>query len=325
MATSKVEIMRDGQPETLIDLTGDTITEETAAEGTTFHDATGEQKAGKMPITNVLYTEQNLTDAQKTQARTNIGAADAKKTDERLSELSEQKVSKTGITLDKDSDGLVYIFIDGAKVGNGVEVNGEIIEGDVIGTLDENNNILLSGALADGTYLLKYENEDGTYTDIGSLVVNTDATVIINLAEPDETATGETAWTSGGWCNSSFIAGSSYAYRSATDGKITTNTIAVNYNDVVYVKGIEYNTGTFPQLAVFDADGNYLKHNYVSAMQNTNSYISELTATDGGDYWSFKNHGSNGHTDTGTRFIRIAGMPSGDISDIVITVNQEIL
>lgn len=81
------------------------------------------------------------------------------------------KVDKTGITLDKHTDGLIYIFVDGIKVGNGVEVTGEVVEGDVIGTLDENNNILLSGELADGTYTLKYQNEDGTYTDIGSLVV----------------------------------------------------------------------------------------------------------------------------------------------------------
>ncbi len=43
--------------------------------------------------------------------------------------------------------------------------------GDVIGVLDESNNILLSGDLADGTYTLKYENEDGTYSEIGTLEV----------------------------------------------------------------------------------------------------------------------------------------------------------
>lgn len=43
--------------------------------------------------------------------------------------------------------------------------------GDVVGVLDESNNILLSGNLADGMYTLKYENADGTYTEIGSLVV----------------------------------------------------------------------------------------------------------------------------------------------------------
>lgn len=43
--------------------------------------------------------------------------------------------------------------------------------GDVIGVLDESNNILLTGNLADGTYTLKYENADGTYTEIGTLEV----------------------------------------------------------------------------------------------------------------------------------------------------------
>lgn len=209
------------------------------------------------------------------------------------------------------------------------------VSGDVIGTLDESNNILLSGNLADGTYTLKYENEDGTYTDVGTLEVGAipdtpeapeapDTPAYTNLAEPDATATGQSAWESGGWCNDSYIAGSSYAYRAATDGKITTNTIAVECNDTIYVKGITYNANTFPQLVVFDAEGTYLKHNYVSKMQDTNFYISGLTATDGEDYWSFTNYGSNGHTDTGTRFIRIAGMPSGDIADIIITRNEPI-
>jgi hypothetical protein len=47
----------------------------------------------------------------------------------------------------------------------------ENISGDVIGMVDSNNNIILTGALADGTYVFKYENTDGTYADIGSLVV----------------------------------------------------------------------------------------------------------------------------------------------------------
>ena len=47
--------------------------------------------------------------------------------------------------------------------------------GDVIGTLDESNNILLTGALANGTYTLKYVVVDAegneSYTDIGTLEV----------------------------------------------------------------------------------------------------------------------------------------------------------
>ena len=45
-------------------------------------------------------------------------------------------------------------------------------DGDVIGTLDESNNILLTGNLADGTYTIKYEMDDGSVVNIGSLVVS---------------------------------------------------------------------------------------------------------------------------------------------------------
>ena len=39
----------------------------------------------------------------------------------------------------------------------------------VFGYVDENNNIIVSGKLADGTYSVKYEMEDGTTIDIGNL------------------------------------------------------------------------------------------------------------------------------------------------------------
>ena len=61
--------------ETLVDLTGDTVTPDTLAKGATAHDASGNEVTGVMPITTVLYTEQTITDEQKEQARENIGAA----------------------------------------------------------------------------------------------------------------------------------------------------------------------------------------------------------------------------------------------------------
>ena len=71
MAVNKVNLANG---ETLVDLTGDSVNAETLAEGTTAHDASGNPIIGKMPTTNVLYTEQTLTEAQKAQARENIGA-----------------------------------------------------------------------------------------------------------------------------------------------------------------------------------------------------------------------------------------------------------
>lgn len=72
MAVNKVDLANG---ETLVDLTGDSVTAETLAEGTTAHDASGNTIIGKMPTTNVLYTEQALTEEQKAQVRQNIGAA----------------------------------------------------------------------------------------------------------------------------------------------------------------------------------------------------------------------------------------------------------
>ena len=91
-------------------------------------------------------------------------------------DLGNDKANKNAITLGKHTDGLIYIFIDGQPKGDGLEINADVIEGDVIGVLDEDNNILLSGNLPNGTYTLKWLNEDGTYSDVSSIVIGTIAT-----------------------------------------------------------------------------------------------------------------------------------------------------
>lgn len=170
MAVNKVVMNTENGAETLIDLTADSVTPETLAAGVTAHDASGEAITGTMPTTNVLYTAQTLTEEQKAQARANIDAASANKVSQ-LSETLADKVNKTGITLGKNADGQIFIYVDGVAVGNGVEINGEIVEGDVIGYVDENNNIVIQGGLALGTYSVKYEMEDGSTVDIGNLVL----------------------------------------------------------------------------------------------------------------------------------------------------------
>lgn len=100
----------------------------------------------------VLYSAQSLTNAQKTQARTNIGA-----------------LAGSDLSLAFHSDGLLYIFANGSPVGEGINIEAG---GDVIGYVDENNNIVLTGNLADGTYSIKYEIEGGETVDIGDLVLD---------------------------------------------------------------------------------------------------------------------------------------------------------
>lgn len=43
--------------------------------------------------------------------------------------------------------------------------------GDVVGVLNENNDIVLTGDLADGTYILKYKDKNDVYIDAGTLEV----------------------------------------------------------------------------------------------------------------------------------------------------------
>lgn len=72
MAINKV--VYDGK--TLIDLTDSTVSTTSLAEGATAYNASGMKVTGTMPTSVVLYNEaQNLTEAQKEQARENIGAA----------------------------------------------------------------------------------------------------------------------------------------------------------------------------------------------------------------------------------------------------------
>ena len=188
MEVNKVQLANG---EVLIDLTSDSVTPETLAEGATAHDAAGEAISGTMPTTSVLYTEQTLTEAQKAQARENIGAA-----------------SKTGLTLGIHTDGLLYLFADGVAVGNGIELSAG---GDIVGNVDSSNTIILTGLLADGNYTVKYEMENGTLLNIGSLTVDTNVYYsITNSLTQCKTSNSTTKVTEGSSYSATITANSGY-------------------------------------------------------------------------------------------------------------------
>lgn len=91
---------------------------------------------------------------------------------EEISQLSSEKIDKIGITLGVHTDGLVYVFVDGLPVGNGVAFPNGGISGDVVGNVDSNNNIVLTGSLSDGTYTIKYEMADGNTVNVGTMVLD---------------------------------------------------------------------------------------------------------------------------------------------------------
>ena len=107
----------------------------------------------------------------------------------------------SGITLGIHTDGLIYIFIDDKPVGVGVEFI-TTTGGDVVGYVDSANNIVLTGNLADGTYNLKYEKENGETVDIGDLVL--DSNVYYSITNNLTNCTNGTSVTS-------VVKGSSYS------------------------------------------------------------------------------------------------------------------
>lgn len=103
--------------EVLVDLTGDTVTPTTLAEGVTAHGADGERIVGTMPTDVVRYGEQTLTDAQKTQARSNIGAVGSEHTH---SDYAKKSDIATTATLALSNSAVSYAKISGfGDWGNG--------------------------------------------------------------------------------------------------------------------------------------------------------------------------------------------------------------
>lgn len=78
----------------------------------------------------VRYNAQTLTEAQKAQARANMGVGS-------IDEVVAEVLARLGTP--------------------------------VFGRVDANNNIILTGELTDGTYTLKYEDAEGNVTEIGTL------------------------------------------------------------------------------------------------------------------------------------------------------------
>lgn len=73
---------------------------------------------------------------------------------------------------------------DKAEIINEViDAIGGATGGDVIGNVDSNNNIVLTGSLSAGTYTLRYEHDDGTLTEIGSFTVGNTGPAYTNLAD----------------------------------------------------------------------------------------------------------------------------------------------
>lgn len=274
MAVNKV--VYDGN--TLIDLTADTVTAEALAEGETAHDASGKAITGTM--TAVQYGKaQSLSDTQKEQARSNIGAissddvyiAKIKTPAEEYAAQYQVMVNGASIgTIDVpksevSAEEFSKLSAEVDAIGTQEEIVQQVIAAlgtPVFGTVDAEKNITLKAdALADGTYTVFYEDAEGNKTTIGTLTAKAGPkyTNLLPLAigSDGKPYNGGKGWKAGTRLNSSGAESTS----SATEIEVT-GFIPVKNGDVIYLSGITMNNGTYAnQTYMWLYDSSFTKMN----------------------------------------------------------------
>jgi hypothetical protein len=190
-----------------------------------------------------------------------------------IARLQEEKANKSGLTLGVHTDGLVYIFIDGTPHGNGLDIKTDVVEGDVFGYVDENNVIVLNGALAEGTYTIKYEMDNGDTVEIGDLVLDTNVYyTVTNTLTQCTTNNSATKAVQGGSYSATITANSGYELSSVkvtmggTDisstavsgGKITIANVTGN----IVITAVSTEVATTPKGNLAKPSDTYWKDDY---------------------------------------------------------------
>ena len=269
-------------------------------------------------ISAVLYNKpQSLTDAQKAQARANIGA------------ISEVDVPKKGVDYwtEADQESIVQQVI--AALGT-----------PVFGTVDANNNIILSGELTDGFYAVKYEDSDGNVIAIGNLGISS-APAYTNLLSTaigqDGAVLNGVGYVDGYRLSGDCNAAGQLSYHSAASGYFLTGYMPITKEQIetgctIYVKGVNLTANDGNVRMLVAPDYNYT--GYINNVKIVNDSIPGVTFTQIADQYykfslsyDFLRNGNYPHATTGAAFsdVKYFRMSlSGSGEGVIITLNQEI-
>ncbi len=224
------------------------------------------------------------------------------------------------LTVKNGIDGADYVLTDADMDEIAALATIKISTEKVIGTIDENNDVILTGNLADGTYTLKYENEDGTYTEVGSLVIGAEPEpTYTNLIPLSTDASGNLYVGTNGekGYKDGYKISVSTGNESAVEGIKCTGFIPVGYNDVLYFKGIS-----------FEASGsntNYVVYNSNKSRLGGGNWYKEISGGVNGEVVSIAVSSLNpalGDVDANVAYIRISASVMDENS--IITVNEPI-
>lgn len=183
----------------------------------------------------------------------------------------------------------------------------------VYGRVDENNNIILSGTLADGTYTIKYEDAEGNVTEIGTLTSAT-GPVYTNLFVPD-TATLNTR-----------MSGSSSTSKAANGYVMTANIILPEEITITGATAGDAYITVPASMWTGSASIFLLKNDEVSSLQGYMDY-SNSSGTVSGDWVKIPLRDQWGTTFTASGVIvslqvSTSAITASDIADIQIYYNE---
>ena len=194
----------------------------------------------------------------------------------------------------------------------------------VFGYVDENNNVIVSGKLADGTYSVKYEMEDGTTLDIGDLILaesEPETEVVINQITISTDESGN-LFNDGKGYKSGYRLSLSSGNESAEADYEVTGFIPVKYNDIIRIKNIDISQHDWINVVFYNADKTNLSTSGISGTQLYHMFVTNGTESDG--VYEAKLSGDIHNSITSeVAYIRVGSQSITDES--IITVNQEIV
>lgn len=207
----------------------------------------------------------------------------------------------------------------------------EAISQNVIGDVDEANNILITAPLAAGTYTLGYENADGSVTEIGSFTVSgsggESGPAYTNLADPTSSE-----WLTNKRINSSKNVVDVTEAQRGDKTVVVTNHIDITGVSKLHIKGLDIinnlvngssnqNFGrmyAYKDGAIYDStyqvsNGVGGKTRYTYADYDSSVVILDVAA-------AFKDWGYTNITE-----ISLGGILTGAASDVIITADENIV
>lgn len=241
-------------------------------------------------------------------------------------------IDKSSVTLGVHTDGLVYVFVDGTPCGTGISmsVGGNT---DVVGNVDDNNNIVITGYLPDGEYTLKYAYTDGTTSDVGSFVVGNGTPSepsIVNLANPSDAT-----WLTNKRYNSSLVLTDVTDAQRGTDTLVVTNLIDITSVDVLHVKNLDVMSKTsgssdyYSRVYLYDDTGALIT--YSSPLNPGNStdvystaeYDESVMLIDVDNLiYDYNYKLGEGRS---FKYFSVGGILTGTAEDVIITADQQIV